>query len=50
MAKSVMAAFRARAEAAGAEFSDVLIHGAIDGEANQQDSRIFRLPRRTTEG
>ena len=32
MAKSIMAAFRARAEAAGAEFSDVLIRGAIDGE------------------
>ncbi len=41
MAKSIVAAFRRRAQETGEEFLDVLLHGAVDGDPQQQDSRIY---------
>lgn len=45
MARTIVNAFKRRAEDGDDDFLEVLMHGAIDGDVAQQDSRVFKPSR-----
>ncbi len=46
MVDSIMETFKLRAREMGKDYLDTLVQNAIEGTAEQQDSRLYKPPRR----